>query len=160
MKIIIDIPEKVATAIQNGEDYRYDIHTAIAQGIPYEPKGDLISREALKKYIGTYDGTTAQVEAVEVKYIDNAPTIKLEPFFKVTFDEDKLREIVNELKQEIIDGEIVLTEKKKTGHWNYASFGNQTLVKCSECEEEFLGNDVSDYRFCPICGCRMEEENE
>ena len=36
MKLIIDIPEEVVTAIQNGEDYRYDIHTAIAQGIPYE----------------------------------------------------------------------------------------------------------------------------
>lgn len=38
MKLIIDIPEKVVTAIQNGEDYRYSIHTAIAQGIPYEGK--------------------------------------------------------------------------------------------------------------------------
>lgn len=36
MKLIIDIPEKVVKAIQNGEDYRYDIHTAIAQGTPYE----------------------------------------------------------------------------------------------------------------------------
>lgn len=35
MKLIIDIPEKVVTAIQNGEDYRYDIHTAIAKGTPY-----------------------------------------------------------------------------------------------------------------------------
>jgi len=34
MKLIIDIPEEVVTAIQNGEDYRYDIHTAIAQGTP------------------------------------------------------------------------------------------------------------------------------
>jgi len=45
MKIVIDIPEKVVTAIQHGEDYRYDIHTAIAQGIPYEekPKGEWIN---------------------------------------------------------------------------------------------------------------------
>lgn len=44
MKLIIDMPEEVVTAIQNGEDYRYDIHTAIAQGIPYEenPKGKWI----------------------------------------------------------------------------------------------------------------------
>ena len=44
MKIIIDIPEKVVTAIQNGEDYRYDIHTAIAQGRHYEgrPEGKWI----------------------------------------------------------------------------------------------------------------------
>lgn len=35
----------------------------------------LIDADALKEFIGTYDGTTAQVEAVEVQYIDNAPTI-------------------------------------------------------------------------------------
>lgn len=51
MKLIIEIPLKVATAIQNGEDYRYDIHTSIAQGVPYEPQGDLISRDALIKWI-------------------------------------------------------------------------------------------------------------
>lgn len=33
-KLIIELPEKVIEAIQNGDDYRYDIHTAIAQGIP------------------------------------------------------------------------------------------------------------------------------
>jgi hypothetical protein len=38
MKLIIDIPEEVVTAIRNGGDYRYDIHTAIAQGIPYEER--------------------------------------------------------------------------------------------------------------------------
>ena len=38
MQIVINIPEEVIKAIQNGKDYRYDIHTAIAQGIPL-PKG-------------------------------------------------------------------------------------------------------------------------
>ena len=44
MKLIIDIPEKVVTAIRNAEDYRYDIHTAIAQGMPYDetPRGEWI----------------------------------------------------------------------------------------------------------------------
>lgn len=37
MKLIIDIPEEVVIAIQNGEDYRYDIHTTIAQGKPFFP---------------------------------------------------------------------------------------------------------------------------
>lgn len=36
MKRIIEIPDKVVEAIQNGEDYRYDIHTAIAQSKPYD----------------------------------------------------------------------------------------------------------------------------
>lgn len=47
MKLIIDIPKEVVVAIQNGEDYRYDIHTAIAQGMPYEdrPQGEWIGGE-------------------------------------------------------------------------------------------------------------------
>ena len=54
-KIIIDIPEEVVTAIQNGEDYRYDIHTAIAQGIPFgdRPKGECIPVKDLIGYIRT-----------------------------------------------------------------------------------------------------------
>ena len=49
MELIIDIPEQVVTAIQNGEDYRYDVHTVIAQGKPYEEKpiGEWINREAV-----------------------------------------------------------------------------------------------------------------
>ena len=35
-KRIIELPDKVVEAIQNGEDYRYDIHTAIAQSKPYD----------------------------------------------------------------------------------------------------------------------------
>ena len=49
MQIVIDIPEEVVKAIQNGKDYRYDIHTAIAQGTPL-PKGhgDLKDMDNLK----------------------------------------------------------------------------------------------------------------
>lgn len=44
MKLMIEIPEEIVKAIQNGKDYRYDIHTAIAQGTPYEerPQGKWI----------------------------------------------------------------------------------------------------------------------
>lgn len=121
---------------------------------------DLISRSALKEEFAKHEDRKGYLIGDWEDIIDNAPTVELEPFCKVTLDEDKLREIVDELRQEIIDGEIVLTEKKKTGHWNYARFGNQTLVKCSECEEEFLGNDVSDYNFCPNCGADMRGGRE
>ena len=49
MKRIIEIPDKIVEAIQNGEDYRYDIHTAIAQSKPYDDSGDLISRKDLQE---------------------------------------------------------------------------------------------------------------
>ena len=40
MKIVIDIPKKVVRAIQGGRGYRYDIHTAIAQGTPFPKIGE------------------------------------------------------------------------------------------------------------------------
>ena len=54
MQIVINIPEKVVKAIQNGKDYRYDIHTAIAQGTPLlKGHGDLIDKnEIIKRYEG------------------------------------------------------------------------------------------------------------
>lgn len=83
MKLMIDIPEKVVTAIQNGEDYRYDIHTAIAQGIPQEerPQGDLISREALKKVmneeaLNLSNGGRIFIENIN-KIIDNASAVEI-----------------------------------------------------------------------------------
>lgn len=49
----------------------------------------LIDADELKKHIGTYDGTTAQVEAVEVQYIDNAPTVD-------TYTEDDIHYAIKE----------------------------------------------------------------
>lgn len=75
MKLIIDIPEEIVTAIQNGQDYRYDIHTAIAQGKPYDASGNLISREALKdkcNEIMKYNPSTDRI----MDLIDNAPTVE------------------------------------------------------------------------------------
>ena len=94
MKMIIDIPENVVTAIQNGEDYRYDIHTTIAQGIPYEEKGDLISREDLIDVIlndRKLDGENANWEVNRILvHIKNAPTVESDEItnadlFKQTF---------------------------------------------------------------------------
>lgn len=78
MQLIIDIPEETVKAIQNGEDYRYDIHTAIAQGTPL-PKGHgrLIDADALemdKRVCGEryLSGSTLFVAN---KVIEQAPTI-------------------------------------------------------------------------------------
>jgi hypothetical protein len=32
---------------------------------------------------------------------------------------------------------------------------NETIVKCDKCGDEFIGNDVEDYNFCPNCGADM-----
>ena len=85
------------------------------------PQGDLISRGALKKKIEEVQYAQEFCIEHQIDYsvsmqmlgmvIDNAPTITPKPIANVTFDDDKLRELVNELKQEIIDGKIVLTNK-------------------------------------------------
>ena len=82
MKLIIDIPKEIVIAIQNGQDYRYDIHTAIAQGTEVSTDGDLISREALKKHITEIVETEEKIDkkwATGLKYslklIDNALAI-------------------------------------------------------------------------------------
>lgn len=52
------------------------IWRAIANGIPYEPKGDLISREALKKCARiVFDKDLGRLRVVDVSDIDNAPTV-------------------------------------------------------------------------------------
>lgn len=99
MQLIINLPEKVMTAIQNGEDYRYDIHTAIAQGIPYEerPQGDLISRKALIREIGRtdewYKGRTI------CNIIDNAPTAPDRPQGEWVRKEDVIHSIAKQYSE-------------------------------------------------------------
>lgn len=34
---------------------------------------------------------------------------------------------------------------------------NETIVKCDKCGDEFIGNDVEDYNFCPNCGADMRK---
>ena len=83
MKRIIEIPDKVVEAIQNGEDYRYDIHTAIAQSTPYNPSGDCISRSALKEAIDKDAEDICGIEDV-IDYIDTAPTVEY-PFYQEAY---------------------------------------------------------------------------
>ena len=89
MKRIIEIPDHVVKAIQNGEDYRYDIHTAIAQSTPYNPSGDLISRSALKEQFikagkdYNHECVIEMLSALET--IDNAPTVELRDNFDLGY---------------------------------------------------------------------------
>ena len=82
MKLIIEIPDKVVKAIQNGLNYRYDILTAIANGIPITD--DMISREGMRKMVAGWllkdayyhpysKGKTIPTDEV-YDLIDNAPT--------------------------------------------------------------------------------------
>ena len=149
MKLIIEIPEKVVTAIQNGEDYRYDIHTAIAQGIPYNPSGDLISREALKKeFKAIYHcaETMEEVANTMEDAIDNAPT--LEVYTKDDMTKEYLKGY-NDCKE--------MTERQK-GEWYYSI---DKGWECNQCHE--IVKDMPTcmrkalYNFCPNCGADMRK---
>lgn len=119
-----------------------------------------IDADALKDHVGIYDGTNAQVEAVEVKYIDDAPTI--EP------DIVKIYRNIRALEE---------SNKRPTGHWvmirrtynenkSYTGIdenGEEHTVfvhkvykcdepYCSECGKQ--AGDVSQ-NFCCYCGVKM-----
>ena len=49
-------------------------------------------------------------------------------------------------------------EKPKCGRWIKAS--TDGAVFCSECGTEWLSESAKYYKFCPICGARMEGEDE
>ena len=51
MKLIIDIPNYKLDEVQNGSIASGEILKAVRNGTPYNPTGDLISREALIKWI-------------------------------------------------------------------------------------------------------------
>ena len=117
---------------------------------------DLISREALKedlaKEIKTNDmGLWLKILLV----IDNALTVEpqkeIVPVCKVNFDKEQLQEIVDKKIAEMIE--------KTQGKWIIikSPLSNETIVKCDKCGEEFIGNDVEDYNFCPNCGAKMKQ---
>ncbi len=77
MKLIIDIPKEVVVAIENGFDYRYDIHTAIAQGIPYE-EGETYTFEQVQELVKLNQQFAQEIENLKrpqgrwIRYRDNS----------------------------------------------------------------------------------------
>ena len=106
---------------------------------------DLISREALKldlaKEIKTNDmGLWLKILLV----IDNAPTVEY-PFYQEAYQTG-----YEEGKNERPQGEWIIIK---------SPLSNETIVKCNKCGEEFIGNDVEDYNYCPICGADMRQKS-
>lgn len=148
MKRIIELPDKVVEAIQNGEDYRYDIHTAIAQSTPYNPTGDLISRSALKTELEVYrhtrnyksDEDEAQNALLDniLEDIDNAPTVEY------TFEE---------AFQKTVCEQRLYCPKRQQGKWIFrkgVTCGG--YYKCNKCGEV----ERAEKNYCPNCGALMK----
>ena len=145
MKRIVEIPDKVVEAIQNGEDYRYDIHTAIAQSTPYNPSGDCISREALKEHKVYSEERHEYV--VPVYIIDNAQPIDLDKqTYKDAYDQgyaDGWKERYGEP-----DGRL-------KGEWiDYSETGG--YVECPFCgSATTCESNKEELHFCFNCGAQM-----
>ena len=87
MKLIIDIPEEdYNNLFIYAQIYRSHYADMIRNGKPYKetPKGDLISREALKEVlINEYEAKEHYIGGIMLKAIDNAPTVEPEELKEV-----------------------------------------------------------------------------
>lgn len=149
MELRIDIPEEVYSDIQKGIIRKHidKVYVAIANGIPYNPTGDAISREALKKYAipcQIHNGASTDL-CVPLYQIDNASPVPL-PDFKAGY------------KQAILDGKTNFSRPQ--GEWlivgRVMKNGKPLAVRCSECNKSPKYAVESD--FCPNCGADMRGE--
>ena len=85
--------------------------------------------------------------------IRNAPTIepKAKVIAQVTFDEEKMREIVKEAVERFKEEYEI---EPKRGKWVDDEFVGQ--YRCSECDYYA----IDEYDFCPNCGADMRERKE
>ena len=158
MKLIIDIPdEEYKTLSKTSEKEKVNelsyYERVIANGTPYEPKGDLISREALKEKI-TRGMRYAPISENEKKIIitailsdiDNAPTVEtdIEEVAKDAYEHgytDGWKERFGE-PNERPQGEWIEKEETPASVSYY----------CSVCKIE--GIPITP--FCPWCGAKMK----
>lgn len=87
MKLIIDIPNYKLDEVQNGSIASGEILKAVRTGTPYNPKGDLISREYVEsivraEFVDLQDGTEEWRTYVNdtcetiLNKVHNAPTVE------------------------------------------------------------------------------------
>lgn len=96
--------------------------------------------------------------AISQSQIANAPTVDIEPFVTVTFDKDELERITDErVIEPIKNGELVIKEKRPTGHWIEMTDGRgHSSYFCSRCGTQ----EGKRYGYCPNCGADMRGEEE
>ena len=137
MKRIIDIDENLYNGIckilcEGPAELRPPTYTAILNSKPYNPSGDLISREALKKAIteATYHFEQIPIRVDEVqKIIDNAPTVEARP------------------RAQFIRGDIWTEDSGGLEAWGH-------YRTCNNCKTKF--KHLESRNFCSACGAIIE----
>lgn len=177
MKLTIDIDEAEYTTLskmsekEKVNELSY-YERVIANGIPYDTSGDLISREALKQHIKEIFETEEKIDkkwAMGLKYsikiIDLAPTVN--PYLPIS---EEVFNKITDAEWELSDsfwittpsGKKIEFEKKRPQgewiKWNFKTFGamGDWEYKCSNCEKVYGG----EYNFCPNCGADMRKRGE
>ena len=101
----------------------------------------LIDADELKKHIGVYDGTTAQVEAVEVQYIDNAPTV-----------------LADNYSMGYQDGVKKVLSERPHGHWIVLL--DEDSIKTCKCSICGRLADIVKFDNFPYCHCGADMRGE
>lgn len=134
-------------AFDNLDEYDRDmIADAIANGTPYNPSGDCISREALIKTVEKEEGISWDSHGkddlcVRKKYIDNAPTVEytFEEAFKKTVCEQRL-----------------YCPQRPQGEWIPKRLWDNTHIwVCSECGNQNK-HGITVEKACWKCGAKMK----
>ena len=162
MKLIIELDDDIAKGIRGENDceveprevvrsFQATIADAIVNAIPYDPSGDLISREALKEAITEH--CRSETECLNhfwydeniIAIIDNAPTVPL------------LNEQIAWKKGYECGYEKGKNDRPK-GEWIKEPNGKTTdIYRCSVCKRSIMlckGADLGNYPFCH-CGADM-----
>lgn len=123
---------------------------------PYNPAGDLISREALKETVELeegifWDSYSSGELIVRKEYIDNAPTVK---FSLLPADESKEEAFMRGYEKGKIEG-ILKAHTRPKGEWILIK-NSDGVLKCYECSEckkcqGYISN------FCEDCGADMQQ---
>jgi hypothetical protein len=167
MKLIIDIPKATYDYWKEHKD-EYVLSEAIANAIPYDDSGDLISRSELMKAIGTMVEAEMPIDEKwalglkhSLKVIDNAPTVEytFEEAFQKTVCEHRLY-CPTRPKGKWVEREYRrYLPRDAEPYYNNDTYDEKTHsyidthIVCSECgaERRFY------HDFCGNCGADMRE---
>lgn len=127
---------------------------------------DLISREALRKELTSETRDEFEFVCLSrvLEKIDKAQAAEPEYVYlaKVTFDEDKLKELTDDIVERIKNGDIVVKDERPQGEWEEiktSCYIGHKFFCCSKCNREIdliEGESLEDYPFCH-CGADMRK---
>ena len=157
MKLIIEIPEEVYKTVQDGS-YCGSLYEELKAAIPYNPSGDLISREALKKeFMNPPDRDYLSKSLLELVYkrIDNAPTVEFSPVINMKpLTAEEKQGLVDALKKSGLKA-FKLNDEGIRGEWGKWVISE---IRCPNCLEYFDTDCYStgELSKCPCCGAQMK----